>query len=120
MRRWGLFSLSPATTVVNLLRKTSAPTAIEELRLTLGWEGAVSGAEDQLISQPEWDQLDALLTGPNYRALKGVTIIFKSQPDTDDRRFIRPTHTATRVAPRLPAFPRLGCREGINFEIAYK
>jgi len=119
MRRWGLFSLSPATTVVNLLRKTSAPTAIEELRLTLGWEGAVSGAEDQLISQSEWDQLDALLTGPNYRALKDVTIIFKSQYDTD-RRFIRQTHTTARVAPKLPAFPRLRCREGINVEIAYK
>ena len=55
--------------MLTLLRRTSAPTSIEILRMTLAWECITPNVENPIFSQLEWDILDGLLAGPDYPAL---------------------------------------------------
>ena len=46
--------------MLTLLRRTSAPTSIEILRMTLAWECITPNVENPIFSQLEWDILDGL------------------------------------------------------------
>jgi len=106
--------------MLTLLRRTSAPTSIEILRMTLAWECTTPNVENPIFSQLEWDILDGLLAGPDYPALKEVAIVFHIGFD-EDLEFVSLERSTEALSPRLlTLFPRLRRREGLNVQISIK
>jgi len=60
--------------MLTLVRKTSAPTSVEILRMTFAWEYITPKVENPIFSQPEWDSLDGLLAGPYYPERGGYCV----------------------------------------------
>ena len=108
--------------MVTLLRKTSAPTSIEVLHMTLAWEYITPKVEDPIVSQLEWDSLDGLLAGPDYPALKEVAIVFQIGFDNfEDMVFVSLERSTEALSPRLlTLFPRLRRRAGLDVQISIK
>jgi len=108
--------------MLTLLRKTSAPTSIEVLRMTLAWEYITPKVEDPIFSQLEWDILDGLLAGPDYPTLKEVAIVFQiGFDDYEDLVFVSLERSTEALSPRLlTLFPRLRRRAGLDVQIAIK
>jgi len=108
--------------MLTLLRKTSAPTSIEVLRMTLAWEYITPKVENPIFSQLEWDSLDVLLAGPDYPALKEVVIMFQiGFDDYEDSEFVSLERSTDALSPGLlTLFPRLRRREGLDIQISIK
>ena len=97
-----------------LLHKTSGPTSIEVLRMSFAWEYITPEVENALLSQPEWDSLDALLAGPDYPALKEVAILFRiGLGGGEDLKSASLDRIKKALSPKLVSlFPRLRRRVG--------
>jgi len=108
--------------MLTLLRKTSAPTSIEVLRMKLAWEYITPKVENPIFSQTEWDSLDVLLAGPDYPALKEVVIMFQiGFDDYEDLEFVSLNRSTDALSLRLlTLFPRLRRREGLDVQISTK
>jgi len=108
--------------MLTLVRKTSAPTSVEILRMTFAWEYITPKVENPIFSQPEWDSLDGLLAGPYYPALKEVAIVFQiGFDDYEDLEFVSLERSTEALSSRLlTLFPRLRRREGLDVQISIK
>jgi len=108
--------------MLTLLRKTSAPTPVEILRMTFAWEYITPKVENPIFSQLEWDSLDVLLAGPDYPALKEVAIVFQiGFDDYEDSEFVSLERSTEALSSRLlTLFPRLRRREGLDVQISIK
>lgn len=82
--------------------------------MSFTWEYMSPNVENALLSEPEWDSLDALLAGPNYPALKEVAILFRiGLYGGEDFKSVSFDRTKKALSPKMVnLFPRLRRRVG--------